>query len=118
MADNIKVPGDGIILEPIKRKNVGFTVKNITPAVYLTGLYNTKPEAKAVELTRLIDGLLDLGIWPSAAQAFFAGIPIGTFILVDDGRLAEAAIEANQSNVRVEIVKRVNKKGKEEAALA
>jgi hypothetical protein len=109
MADDIKVPGDGVILEPIKRKNVGFTVRNITPAVYLTGQYNARPEEKAVELSRLVDGLLDLGIWPSAAEAFRAGIPVGTFVLVDDRSLSQPkeAAAADERNVRVVVVKRV-----------
>jgi hypothetical protein len=105
----------GVKPELVKRPITGFTVRNITPAVYLTGLYTASPQAKAAELSRLIDGLLDLGIWSSAEEAFFEGIPAGTFVLVDSGSLSEPreaaeAAYAREKNVRVEIVRKVKKK--------
>jgi hypothetical protein len=101
----------GVKPEPVRRP-VGFTVRNITPAVYLTSLYTASPQAKAAELSRLVDGLLDLGIWSSAEEAFFEGIPAGTFVLVDSGSLSEPreAADAREKNVRVEIVRKVKKK--------
>lgn len=103
-------------LPGIERKNVGFNVRNITPAVYLTGNYNSRPNAKAAELTKLFRGMLDLGIWSSTQEAFLNGIPAGTFILVDNGKLAaapEAAAEAART-IEVQVVTAVRKK-KEEA---
>lgn len=100
----------------IERKNVGFNVRNITPAVYLTGNYNSKPNAKAAELTRLLRGLLDLGIWPSTQEAFLNGIPAGTFVLVDNGRLNAAAADSREAarTIEIQVVTAVRKK-KEEA---
>jgi hypothetical protein len=104
----------GVKPEPV-RKPIGFTVRNITPAVYLTSLYTASPQAKATELSRLVDGLLDLGIWSSADDAFFAGVPAGTFVLVDSGSLSEPreaaeAADEREKNVRVEIVRKVKQK--------
>lgn len=84
MAEDIKFPGDGVVLEPIKRKTLGFTVRTITPTVYLTGEYRTRPQAKAKELTTLLQGLLASGVWSSAKDAAASGVPTGTFIIVDD----------------------------------
>ena len=66
------------------KKTAQITVKTITPAVYLTGDYNANPQAKAKELTKLIDGLLVTGIWTSALEAAMNNIPAETFIIVDD----------------------------------
>lgn len=94
--------------EPIRRKNLGFTVRTITPAVFLTGEYNSRPEAKAAELTKLINGLLANGVWSSKEDAFYSGIPAGTFILVDDPKTPE-------KDFNVEIVPFIKRKKKEEA---
>ena len=72
-----------------KRKRVGFTTKTITPAVYLTGNYRSNSSAKAKELTALVQGLLAYGVWPSAKEASRAGVPSGTFIIVDDPKTPE-----------------------------
>ncbi|MEY4331559.1 MAG: hypothetical protein RLZZ196_297 [Bacteroidota bacterium] len=87
----------------IEKASVGFNVRNITPAVYLTGEYNSKPEAKAVELTRLVKGLLANGIWSYAADAAKAGVPAGTFIIVDNP-------ETKEKEFTVEIVPFIRKK--------
>lgn len=83
-----------------RRRNLGFTVRTITPAVYLTGNYNSKSSAKAAELTRLLSGLFSLGIWKSTEEAFNNGIAAGTFILVDD----------EQDDLQVQVVTGVRKK--------
>jgi hypothetical protein len=97
-------------------KPIGFTVRNITPAVYLTGLYTASPQAKAAELTRLLRGLLDLGIWSSTQEAFSNGVPAGTFVLVDNGRLDAAAADSREAarTIEIQVVTAVRKK-KEEA---
>ena len=75
------------VKKPIKV--VGFTTKNITPAVFATGEYKSKPEAKAVELTRLLKGLLANGIYQNVLEAAEKGVPTGTFIIVDNPETPE-----------------------------
>jgi hypothetical protein len=75
--------------EPIQKKVVGFTTKTITPAVFATGEYKSKPEAKAVELTRLLKGLLANGIYENVLDAAKKGVPTGTFIIVDNPETPE-----------------------------
>lgn len=84
-------------------KPIGFTVKTITPAVFVTGQYESRPDAKAAELTKLMNGLLAPGIWKSKEEAFFAGIPVGTFILVDNP-------DTDIKDFKVEIVTLIRKK--------
>jgi hypothetical protein len=76
-------------IEPFKRKTLGFTTRTITPAVYLTGQYRRRPQAKAKELTALVQGLLANGVWESAEAAAASGVRTGTFIIVDDPKTAE-----------------------------
>jgi len=67
-----------------ERRPVGVTVKTITPTVFLTGLYTANPEAKATELTRLLQNLLEFGIWENVLDAAKNGVPAGTYVVVDD----------------------------------
>ena len=67
-----------------RKKIIPFTTRTITPAVFLTGEYSSKAEAKAAELTKLVQGLLAYGIWKDVKEAALSGVPAGTFIIVDD----------------------------------
>jgi hypothetical protein len=78
-----KAPIGGVKPQPV-RELIGVTVKTITPSVYITGLYTGNAQAKAAELTRLMQNLLAFGIWDSALDAANKGVPAGTFIIVDD----------------------------------
>ncbi len=60
------------------------TVNNICPKVYETGQYSSTPEAKAAELTALLESLLVYGVYPSVADAASDGVPAGTFVIIDD----------------------------------
>ena len=88
MAD-VKQPIEAVPVRPRPKKNIGFTVRTITPAVFLTGEYSVRPEAKAAELTKLVQGLLAYGIYPSVKDAAANGVPAGTFIIVDDPKTPE-----------------------------
>jgi hypothetical protein len=61
-----------------------YKINTITPAVYLTGEYSASPQAKAAELTKLLQNLLSTGVWDSAQKAAISGIPTGTFVVVDN----------------------------------
>jgi len=84
MAEDVKQPIEIGPIKPRPKKILGYTVRTITPAVFLTGQYNAKPEAKAAELTRLMEALLAYGIWKDVKEAALSGVPAGTFIIVDD----------------------------------
>lgn len=55
---------------------------NITGRVYITGQLTSTPEAKAAELTILVDNLTEMGIFVSIEEAIKQGVPGGTFVLV------------------------------------
>jgi len=61
-----------------------YKINTITPAVYLTSEYSASPQAKAAELTKLIQNLFSAGVWDSAQEAAENGIPTGTFIVVNN----------------------------------
>lgn len=55
---------------------------NVTGLVYITGQLTSTPEAKAAELTTLVDDLTEMGIYTSIEEATKLGVPGGTFVLV------------------------------------
>lgn len=58
---------------------------NLSSFVHLSSsIQFTDNNAKAAELTALVEALLKPGIYPSVAEAYEEGVPVGTFILVDD----------------------------------
>lgn len=62
----------------------GVTIKTITPTVFLTGQYQVSAEAKAAELTRLMQALLANGVFQSVLDAAREGVPAGTYVVVDN----------------------------------
>lgn len=104
MAD-VKQPIDNGVptILGLNKTSYGVTVKTITPAVFLTSQYNSKPQAKADELTRLMNSLLSVGIWESKESAFYNGVAPGTFILVDKSVNGDIAARESRS-ISVEIV--------------
>ena len=62
----------------------GVTIRTITPTVFLTGQYQVSAEAKATELTRLMQQLLAYGVFESALAAARGGVPAGTYVVVDN----------------------------------
>jgi hypothetical protein len=67
-----------------ENKVTGVTIRTITPTVFLTGQYQISAEAKATELTRLMQALLAYGVFPNAADAAQKGVPAGTYVVVDN----------------------------------
>lgn len=84
-------------------KNQGININDITGAVFVTSQYRTSTQAKLNELTNLVKKILAYEVWKSAADAYFAGVPVGTLILVDDPKTEER-------DFKIEVVKVVRKK--------
>jgi hypothetical protein len=74
--------------QPVQRVN-GVTTRTITPTVFLTGQYQISAEAKAAELTRLMQALLAFGVFPNALEAARRGVPAGTYVVVDNPETPE-----------------------------
>ena len=62
----------------------GVTIRTITPTVFLTGQYQVNAEAKAAELTRLMQALLAFGVFQSPLEAAERGVPAGTYVVIDN----------------------------------
>lgn len=63
----------------------GLTVTNVSGAVYKTSrLALNDGNIKAKELTQLIQKLVSVGIYESINDAVLAGVPVGTFVIIDD----------------------------------
>ena len=56
---------------------------NVTGRVYITGQLSSTAEAKAAELTILVDSLTKWGIFRDIKDAVEKRVPTGTFVLVD-----------------------------------
>jgi hypothetical protein len=82
------------VLQPVGPKRpdaaektiTGVTANTITPTVFITGQYQANPEAKAAELTRLMQHLLAYGVFPSINDAAERGVPAGSYVVIDDPR--------------------------------
>lgn len=76
--------------------------------------------AKAAELTAFIESLLRPGIYPSSAQAYEEGVPVGTFIIVDDPNTDEREFKVEVVTepfaIEGDEIKEPVKKAEEEAA--
>jgi hypothetical protein len=72
-----------------ERTITGVTAKTITPTVFITGQCQANPEAKAAELTRLMQNLLAYGVFPNVAEAVKRGVPAGTYVVIDDPETPE-----------------------------
>jgi hypothetical protein len=70
---------------------------NVTGRVYITGQLSSTAEAKAAELTILVDSLTKWGIFQNIQDAIKQGVPTGTFVLVD-------ASGEKLDDVKVEVV--------------
>jgi hypothetical protein len=88
---------------PVQKVN-GVTTRTITPTVFLTGQYQISGEAKAAELTRLMQQLLAFGVFPNVIDAAQKGIPAGTYVVVDDPKTPVEEFS-------VQVVPRIFKKG-------
>lgn len=67
-----------------EKKVIGVTTRTITPTVFLTGQYQVNAEAKAAELTRLMQQLLAFGVFSDVIEAAKKGVPTGTYVVIDD----------------------------------
>ena len=84
--------------KPVEAVTVqGITNNNVTGRVYITGQLSSTAEAKAAELTILVDSLTKWGIFKDIKDAVEKRVPTGTFVLVD-------AAGGNLDDVKVEVV--------------
>lgn len=65
------------------------TVDTIVPQVYVLLQYSTTGDEKAAALTKILQGLLSLGVYPSVDMAYLKGVPVGTFVVIDDPETPE-----------------------------
>ena len=71
------------VAQPIEKVTVqGITNNNVTGRVYITGQLSSTAEAKAAELTILVDSLTKWGIFRDIRDAIKQRVPTGTFVLV------------------------------------
>ena len=73
---------------PARTKEV-LSVDTVVPQVFFLSQYSTTQAQKAAELTIIVKGLLSVGIYTSLQAAFDAGIPVGTFVIIDDPETPE-----------------------------
>jgi hypothetical protein len=95
--------------------------ENLASLLYTSSKVELKDsQAKAAELTAFIEALLRPGIYSSVADALEEGLPIGTFIIVDDPRTDEKEFKIQvvlePSKVEGDEAKEVVDEAKEEAA--
>jgi hypothetical protein len=106
MAEEIKAEA---VAAEVKKGVELLSVNTVVPSVYLTGQYSSSAEAKANELTVLMQKLLASGIYPSVIEAAQKGVPAGTFVIIDDPKTPA-------EEFAVQIVPRIfKKKGNAEA---
>ena len=75
---------------PLAREVIDtITVDTIVPQVYVLLQYSTTGDEKAAALTEILQRLLSLGVYPSVDMAFQKGIPVGTFVVIDDPETPE-----------------------------
>ena len=75
---------------PIAREIIDtITVDTIVPQVYVLLQYSTTGDEKAAALTEILKGLLSLGVYPSVDMAYLRGVPVGTFVVIDDPETPE-----------------------------
>jgi len=86
------------------KKVIGVTTKTITPTVFLTGQYQVNAEAKAAELTRLMQNLLAFGVFSDVIEAARKGVRAGTYVVIDDPRTPDKEFS-------VQVVPNLFKKG-------
>jgi len=73
-----------------EESDVLVNVDNISALVFNSAkLIVENPEIKIVELTALLAALLRPGIYSSIEEAQRAGVPAGTFIIIDDPKTPE-----------------------------
>lgn len=71
--------------EELKTVEILVNEKNLASFLYTSSKVQLNDSsAKAAELTAFIEALLRPGIYPSVGEAYEEGVPVGTFIIVDD----------------------------------
>jgi len=60
------------------------TVNTVVPSVFVLGQYGVSGASQAAALTTILQNLLSLGVYESVDDAYTQGIPVGTFVIVDD----------------------------------
>jgi len=87
-----------------RKKVIPVTTRTITPTVFLTGQYQVNAEAKAAELTRLMQSLLAFGVFPNVIDAAKRGVRAGTYVVIDNPATPDKEFS-------VEVVPNLFKKG-------
>ena len=83
--DNTFIPDTGVGVKPQPVDQVNFlAVDTIVPQVFFLSQYGISSERQAAELTKIVSALLNVGIYPSLEAAYTDGVPVGTFVIVDD----------------------------------
>lgn len=60
------------------------SVDTIVPKVYFLSQYGVSVEKQTAELTTILQSLLSTGVFESVQAAFENGVPVGTFVIIDD----------------------------------
>ncbi len=60
------------------------SVDTIVPKVYFLSQYGIKSTQQAAELTTILQSLLGIGVFKTIDDAYRSGIPVGTFVIIDD----------------------------------
>ena len=83
--DNIFIPdtGTGVKPQPVYQKNF-LTVDTIVPSVFVLGQYGVSSASQAAALTTILQNLLSVGIYESIDNAYTKGVPVGTFVIIDN----------------------------------
>ena len=104
-------------VRPVRPERINpISVDTVVPQVFFLSQYSTTGAQKAAELTNIIQSILNLGIYPSMDSAYEKGIPVGTFVLIDDPETPEKdfsvqvvyATSEREKEVAIEFPKQAN----------
>jgi hypothetical protein len=86
MADVILNAGDTSVKQPALGAEFinTLTLDTIVPSVFVLGQYGVSSASQAAALTTILQNLLSLGVYESIDAAYSKGIPVGTFVIVDN----------------------------------
>ena len=88
------------------------SVDTIVPQVYFLSQYGVKSTQQAAELTTILQSILNIGVFASMEEAYKSGIPVGTFVLIDDPETPDkdfsvqvvyATSDSNATDVAIDI---------------
>lgn len=88
--DNTFIPDKdtGVRPQPVYEQDY-LSVDTIVPQVYSLSQYGVSQAQQAAELTKIVSALLSIGVYPSIEMAFAKGVPVGTFVIIDNPETPE-----------------------------